>query len=254
MAARRPTIVGVSACLATLRVRPAAIRRAWVTEAARPAVRELLRELGHRRRPYRVTTDAEIKKVSGVTHHEGVCVEAPPPPAPSGGELLQKLEGERGPARLIYLDGVQNPHNLGAMLRTCAHFGARAVIGAAGELPRLGPAVMRVAEGGAEHVPVVEVRDPIEFLAELRRAGISVVATAADADDGLYASELEARAVFVLGAEREGVSAAIRRCADALVSIPGSGAVDSLNVGTACAVLLAEHTRRHGGRSIRNPP
>lgn len=244
--AARQTIVGVNASLAALRARPEAIRRAWVTERSRDQVRELLRELARRKRPYRVTSDAEIAKVSGAAHHEGVCVEAPPPPAWSLPELAKTLAAGDGPARLIYLDGVQNPHNLGAMLRTCAHFGARAVLGVAGDLPRLGGAAMRVAEGGAEHVPVVAARERGESVDDLRRAGCAIIATAADAEDDLFASELPARAVFVLGAERAGVSARVRARADVVVSIPGSGAVDSLNVSAACAVLLAEHGRRHG--------
>jgi RNA methyltransferase, TrmH family len=242
--AGRPTIVGVSACLAVLSARPQAIRRAWVTEAARPRVRELLRELGRRRRPYRITDDAEIKRVSGAVHHEGVCVEAPLPPAPSEDELVRSLAADRSTARLVYLDGVQNPHNVGAMLRTCAHFGVRGLLGAAGELPRLGAAAIRVAEGGAEHVPVVPCIRPRAALEGLRRAGFAVLATAAGAPRTLYSDDLAPRAVFVLGAEREGVSAPILDLADRPVSIPGSGVVDSLNVGAACAVVLAEHCRR----------
>jgi RNA methyltransferase, TrmH family len=242
--AGRPTIVGVSACLAVLRARPQAIQRAWVTEAARPRVRELLRELGKRKRPYRITDDAEIKKVSGAVHHEGVCVEAPPPPAPSEDELVQRLARDRAPARLVYLDGVQNPHNVGAMLRTCAHFGVEAVLGAAGELARRGAAAIRVAEGGAEHVPVLASTRPRELFKALRQVGFSIVTTAAEAPRDLYADDLAPRAIFVLGAEREGVSAPIRELSDRAVSIPGSGVVDSLNVGAACAVVLAEHRRR----------
>jgi RNA methyltransferase, TrmH family len=242
----RPTIVGVNACLAVLRARPGAIRRAWVTEEARPRVRDLTRELARQKRPYRVTTDAEIRKVSGAVHHEGVCVEAPPPPAPTEAELQGELAAERGPARLVYLDGVQNPHNVGAMLRTCAHLGVRALLGAAGELPRLAGAAMRTAEGGAEYVPVVPLERPMDTLARLQRAGFAIVATAADAAHDLYASELSPRAVFVLGAERAGVSEPIRGRADSEVSIPGSGPVDSLNVAAACAVLLADHVRRFG--------
>ncbi len=244
--AKRPTIVGVGACLAVLRARPDAIRRAWITEAAKPQVRELTRALARRRRPYRIVSGAEIEKLSGAMHHEGVCVEAPPPPAPAEEDFARELTAAAGPACAVYLDGVQNPHNLGALLRTCAHFGVRGVLGAAGQVPRLGPAAMRIAEGGAEYVPVIRCARPALRLGELRDAGVSIVAASGDAPQTLYETDLSARAVFVLGSERQGVTPALTTCASATASIPGTGRVDSLNVGVACAVLLGEHARRHG--------
>lgn len=235
---------GVHACLAIHRSRPGDVQRAWVTEETLGTVAEMLRDLARRRRPYRVVGGEELSRVAGVKHHEGVCIQAIERPAPSLEQLLEALGG--GAARLVFLDGVRNPHNLGAILRVCAHFGAVAALGVRGEIPAPTGAARRVAEGAAEHVPVVVVDDAPAAIARLAAAGIVPIATAADAPGDLFEAELPERCLFLLGAERTGLSEPVRRSAKAAIAIAGTGAVDSLNVSTACAVLLGEHWRRHG--------
>lgn len=232
------------ACLAVFQARPDDVRRAWVTEEALESVGDLLRELARQRKPYKVVDADELGRVAGVRHHEGVCIQAVEPEPPT---LAGVLAGLSGPARLVFLDGVSNPHNLGAILRVCAHFGAAAVVGARGAIPAPTGAARRVAEGAAEHVPVVAVPDALGALREMSGAGLIPVATAADAPLDLFDAELPERCVFLLGAERTGLSDPLRAAASSLVSIGGTGAVESLNVSTACAVLLAEHWRRRRG-------
>lgn len=236
---------GLHACLALHRARPDDVRRAWVTEEALGAVGEMLRDLARRRRPYRVVGRDELARVAGVQHHEGVCIQATDRPVPSLPELLRSLPA--GPARLVFLDGVRNPHNLGAILRVCAHFGAAAVVGERGVIPAATGAARRVAEGAAEHVPVIGVGDATDALRAMGAAGCVAVATAADAPTDLFAAELPERCVLLLGAERTGLSATLRQAASVELAVAGTGAVESLNVSTACAVLLAEHWRRYGG-------
>lgn len=230
---------GRNACLALFAARPDDVRRAFVNERAARAVGELLSELARRRLPYRVVADDELAKVAGSQHHEGICLVARPRPEPDERAVF----AARGPACALYLDGVENPHNVGAILRSAAHFGAVALAGARDRLPSPSGATARVAEGGAEHVPVVRFADPIASLRALAER-FTLVATAHDARASLFEAGLPERCVLLLGAEGSGLSRPIRALASRTVAIPGTGAVESLNVASAAAVLLAEHHRR----------
>ncbi|HJL19826.1 MAG TPA: TrmH family RNA methyltransferase, partial [Sandaracinaceae bacterium LLY-WYZ-13_1] len=236
---------GVHACRALAARRPEAVRRAFVHESAMPVFGELLKEIARRRRPYKVVDDAELAKVSGTRHHEGVCLLTDPLPEPDPGSLVAALAA-RPAARMVFLDGVGNPHNVGAILRSAAHFGAGALVGLADELPSPSGATARIAEGGAEHVPVMRWNHPKRSLSRVAEAGFCRVATVVEGGEPLYAAELPRHCVFMLGAEREGLSESARRLADRAVTIPGTGAVESLNVSVAAAVLLSEHFRRWG--------
>ena len=239
--ARDVKIYGRNACEALFRARPGDVRRAFVNERTARAMGAMLSELARRRLPYRVVSDEELARVAGSQHHEGVCLVARPRPEPDERAVF----AVRGPARAVYLDGVENPHNVGAILRTAAHFGVIALAGARDRLPAPAGAVARVAEGGAEHVPVVRFADPLASLRALSKE-FALVATAHDARESVFEARLPERCVILLGAEGRGLSAKVRALASMAVAIPGTGAVESLNVASAAAVLLAEHYRRFG--------
>ena len=243
---REAKFYGLRACDALVSARAEAIHRAFFDERTAPRYGELMRELARRRRPYRVVDDEELAKVAGTQHHEGVCIVADELPEPDSDLVLRSLS--RLPsARMLFLDGVANPHNVGALLRTAAHFGPAALAGLEDELSSPSGAVARVAEGAAEHVPVLRWRDPRRALARFAQHGFARVATVVEGGESLFDTELPAHCVFLLGGEREGLSDAGRAVADVSVTIPGTGAVESLNVAAACAVLLAEHYRRFPG-------
>lgn len=243
--ARDAKFFGVHACRALAERRPEAIHRAFVNDTTLPLFGDLLKDLAARRRPYRVVEDAELETVSGSRHHEGVCLIADPLPDPDPGTLIDELSA-RKTARMVFLDGVGNPHNVGAILRTAAHFGVGALVGLAGELGSPSGATARTAEGAAEHVPVMTWKHPTRSLDRVAQAGFARVATVVEGGRSLYDVDLPSHCVFLLGAEREGLSEGALRSADVSVTIPGSGAVESLNVASAAAVLLSEHARRHG--------
>ena len=238
---RSPTakFYGLHACEALARARPKTVHRAFFEARVAPQFSALSKLLAKRRRPYRVVDADELAKVAGSRHHEGVCLVADPlPPA--------KLDDARRTARrILFLDGVGNPHNVGALMRTVAHFGRGALV-ASKELPSPSGATARVAEGAAETVPVVRLDDPARGLQTLGEAGFSRVATVVKDGEPLFETELPERCVFLIGAERDGLGASTLAAADLRVTIPGTGDVESLNVAAACAILLAEHARRHG--------
>ncbi|MCA9606742.1 MAG: hypothetical protein KC619_14150 [Myxococcales bacterium] len=234
---------GRNACRALFEQRPDAIHRALLSEDAAPRFADLMKALAQRRRPYRVVSPEELERVAGSRHHEGICLIADPIEAPHSDVILAGLD-ER-PARWIFLDGVKNPHNVGALLRAAAHFGEAAIAGLPEDLPNVSGTVARIAERGAEHVPVLTWPDPRRAIARLREHGFATVAAETRGAPSVFDVDLPRRVVFLLGAEHEGLSESARDVADLAVSIPGTGDVESLNVTVACAVLLAEHVRRH---------
>lgn len=233
---------GVRACAALFARRPEAIVRVYLAETRRRQFATLIDWCARNRKGFQVVADENLQRLTGSIHHEGVAILARHLPRWSLADLLGRGADLTGP--IVYLDGVQNPHNLGSILRTAAHFGVAAIVGRAGDLPPLSPAAVRVAEGAAETVPVADLADPAADLGRLKRAGWRVVVTSSHGGESLYAAALPPRAVVVLGSEAEGVSRAVDALADLRVQIPGTETVESLNVSVACGVVLGECWRR----------
>ena len=239
---------GIRACEALFARRRAAIIRVYVGEQRRRQFAPLLEWCARERKGFQVVGDDSLERLTGSIHHEGVAILAQAVVRWDLARLLGEIEAGRLGGPLLYLDGVQNPHNLGSILRTAAHFGVGAIIGRAGELPPLSPAAVRVAEGAAEFVPVCDLADPVSDLRRLKQAGFRIVTTASRAGQPVQGAGLGPKTVLVLGSEGEGVSRAIDAVADLRVQIPGTGLVESLNVSVACGVVLAEAWRQSGRR------
>ncbi len=237
---------GVRACEALFGRRPGDIVRVYVSMARKPTFKKLLEHCAANRLGFQVVDEANLDRLAGGVHHEGIVILAREPARGDAEALLAGVAAGtiRGP--LVYLDGVQNPHNLGSILRTAAHFGCGAVIGAVGDLPPLSAAASRVSEGGAEYVALFDLADPPATLAALSRAGFSRVTTTSRTGQTPAAAGLSRDVVLILGSEAEGVSPRIARLADQRVRIPGSGNVQSLNVAVAAGILLAEACRSEG--------
>lgn len=234
---RLECVAGLAAARAVLSVRPHDVRHIAYAPEARGPVAELLRTAARHRIAYRELPSAELDKLAGTLHHEGISLQVKARPALSVDGVTRAL-AEGG--FVLALDRVRNPHNIGALLRSAAYFGARALLigGDAGE-PRLTPAAVRTAEGGAEHVGVCFAPELCDALDRLARAGARIFGADAHAGEPLARTRLGERCVLVLGNEREGLSPAVRRRCASLVRIPGSGRVDSLNVSVAAGILLA---------------
>lgn len=248
--ARRPEdeikVYGRNAALAVLEVRPDDIIKAWVAEADKKRYSVLLKACASRRKAYHLVADDALEALAESRHHEGVVLLVRDR-AWGFGPWLEGLP--KGPGLVLALDRVQNPFNLGAIVRTAAHFDVAGIIVAEDDV-RLSGAAYRTAEGGAEEVPIVRVPRLDRALASLKKAGFSVLATAADSERSLY-DELPGRVVYLLGSEGEGLDPRLFQVADATITIPGTGRVESLNVSAATAVLCAFHHARFGLHSGR---
>jgi RNA methyltransferase, TrmH family len=238
---RELRIFGINACLSVYRHRPQAIRKIYLTEAKLDRFRSVLTWCAGERIGYRLVETNDLDKLTQSQHHEGVCFEVIPPAALTLDDLIARIgKTERG--WLVWLDGVGNPHNLGAILRSAAHFGCVGLILHRDALGLSG-AACRVAEGAAEVVPIARVNDARGSMAKLKLYGYQGIATVVRGGDDVFAAKLPPKAVLVMGAESEGMSSSLIAACDQHLGIPGSGAVESLNVSAAFAVFAAALSR-----------
>lgn len=241
-APRELRLHGLNACLAMFEHRPQDLRKVWLLESRIPKLKAVLAYCVQQRLGYTVVEDEDLQKLSASAHHEGVVFGVLPAAEGNLSDWLRTLPA--GPQLAIWLDGVGNPHNLGAILRSSAHFGVAGLL-----LPKESPlalsgAAARVAEGGAERVPMVRLGRTDNSLAQLRSAGFVPVATVVRGGKPLYGTALPERLLLMMGAEQTGVDPLLAEASALRLAIPGSGAVESLNVAAATAVFLGEWWRQ----------
>ncbi|WP_425607111.1 TrmH family RNA methyltransferase [Pseudoxanthomonas mexicana] len=236
-------LYGLNAVQAVFSRRPEAIRKVYLTESRIPALKPLLAWCVKQRVGYRVVEEGDLDRLAASTHHEGVVADVlKVEPLPMSDWLRTLPEGK--PVAALWLDGVGNPHNFGAILRSAAHFGVAGILLPRNSTLALSGAAARVAEGGAEQVPLVRMGQADNAAAQLRNAGFSLAATVVRGGSDLFAAKLPPRLVYVMGAEGEGMDARLAEACDLRLSIPGNGAVESLNVAAATAVFLAQWAQR----------
>lgn len=241
---------GKNACLALAKMRPKDMIRVYVKKEISDRFAELLAFCAARRVSYHLVSDGDLERLTDTKHHDGICIVAKEKKTLSDEDFFRELQGSR--QLVLFLDGVGNPHNLGAILRTASHFGVRYVAGDAEELPRISPSANRTSEGGAEHISLVRTKDPERFFDRLKRMGFRVYAfDPAENSPSLFDTRLAQNAVFVMGAEVTGLSGLVKELADSRLRIPGSGAVESLNVSVAAALAMAEFRRQGAEAPVR---
>jgi RNA methyltransferase, TrmH family len=243
-APRELRLYGVNACLASFAKRPEALRKVYLLESRIPQFKAVLAFCVQNKLGYRVVEEQDLAKLTSSSHHEGVCFDVLPAEEENLSNWLQHLP--EGPSIAIWLDGVGNPHNLGAILRSAAHFGVSAILLPKEDALGLSGAAARVAEGGAEQVAMVRLGRSENAVAQLKSAGFQLAATLVRGGQSLYATKLPARLVLVMGAEQMGVDKQLSDIANLHIGIPGTGHVESLNVSAATAVVLSEWKRQQG--------
>ncbi len=193
-----------------------------------------------------VEADAlRIAKLAGSHGHQGVAARVSPmQQSHSIDELLEGLEAAGTVPLMLVLDGVTDPHNLGACLRVADGAGAHAVIAPKDHAAGINATVAKVASGAADTVPYFMVTNLARTLNELKERNIWCVGTSDDASGTLYQCDLKRPLALVLGAEGEGMRQLTRKTCDELISIPMAGAVESLNVSVASGVCLYEAMRQ----------
>lgn len=209
-----------------------------------PQFAPMLQWAAAKRRAYHLVSAEDLERLTQSIHHQGICVLAKEQVTLSFEEWLPSVRREDVPPLLVYLDGVENPHNLGAIVRTCAHFGVRYVLGMEGRLPKPSPAACRVAEGGAEGVMQVYLNRPVRQLRELQQQGYELIASAAGQGGDLYHHRFRPASIVMLGNEGQGIHPHLLSVADQTLHIPGGGRVESLNVSVAFGIIAGEYHRQ----------
>ena len=228
-------ICGANAVAAVFAKRPEAVKRLFYTAAMKEAAGPLCAALAKLRRPYRMLDETEIAKAAGSVHHGGIVAVA----APRHVAIIDFIRPPRFPL-LVILDGVSNPHNLGAIARSAAFFGAGGLL--FHELPGAAmpsDAAYRTAEGGLDYLELHKTRNLGKALAALEPHYRTVAATLTPDAMPLQTLPRDRPIALVLGNEERGVSFDALEGCRRRVRILGSGKVQSLNVAQAAAVLLA---------------
>ena len=235
-------VYGENACRVLFSQRPEAVIRLYISAQLAPKFADVMKYLASEKKAYHIVEDAELEKVAASQHHGGIVLLVKRKPVMSIANYLNQQQPKQD--CLLALDGVSNPHNLGAIARTCAHFGVTGIIMREPQLLQSG-AALRTAEGGGEFISPLSCDDMPLALQLCKQAGYSLVTTSSHGGQSLYQTALPQKVVIVFGEEMFGVSKAVASSADIALQIPGSGKVESLNVSVAASLIVGEWYRQH---------
>ena len=247
------TLYGWNACMSAFKKRPDSLLRLFYSRTRGSQLKEVKVWCAEKKLPFRQLDQESLNKVASGTHHEGIVMVVRPRPCDSVYRLIRGNIPEQG--LVVALDGIDNPHNQGAILRSCAYFSTQGLV-----LPRsrtvagITSSAARMAEGGWESVPVYRNTDLSSTLRDFRQKGWHVVGADPDAKESLNSVKITFPVVLVLGNEQEGLSNPVKRRCDRLVNIPGKGEIQSLNVSVAGGIILAELDRRRNGDKKTSKP
>lgn len=237
---RLAKISGLAAVTALFRRSPERAIRLYYSDAMKLAAGPFCARMAEMRRVYRLVTDEELERIAGTVHHGGIVAAAQPITVSAFDSDTAERWATAG-MPLVVLDGVGNPHNLGAIARTAAFFGVpRLLLSGHQAQAGLSDAAYRVAEGGLEHLEIYATPNLPLALKELQES-YRVVGTALRGGRPFGALPADPRPMcLVLGNEEEGLPPATLRACESLLTIRGGGAVQSLNVSASAAILISQ--------------
>ena len=244
-------VFGIHAVRSLLRRSPQRVRRLLVdSRRDDPRIREVI-QLAQAAgiKAERSDVKAIVGRVGDVTH-QGVLADVEPIAAWQEADLLDALTGARDPLVLL-LDGVQDPHNLGACLRTADACGAVAVVVPKDRAASMNATVRKVAAGAAETTPLVSITNLARCMKLLKEAGLWIAGADMAGDKLAWQADLGGPLALVMGSEGEGLRELTRRNCDFLVRLPQAGSVESLNVSVACGMLLYEAVKQRDVKTER---
>ena len=248
-------VYGLHAVRAVLHQRPKDVIRLSIAAARDDArVRELRDLAASRGVKAAGATAASLDQETGGAAHQGVVAEVRPSAPLDENSLLDLLTAAPGPALVLVLDGVSDPHNLGACLRTADAAGATAVVAPRDRAAGLTPVVRKVAAGAAETVPFAQVTNLARALRDMKEAGLWIAGTAGDGEQALFQADLSGPLAIVMGSEGRGLRRLTRECCDFGLRLPMNGAVSSLNVSVAAGIVLYEALRQRSIKVAESEP
>jgi len=251
----RDILYGIHAIHEALRSDKRAFERILMAEGRREReVAEVLRLATCGGVPVELAGRTELTELAGTPHHQGLVAVVRRRTCLGLGELLARVRGRKAPA-LLLADGVEDPTNLGAMVRSAEVLGFDGVIIPRRRAAGVTPAVVRASAGAAEHLPIAQVGNMTQAIVRLKDEGFWIVGLDASAEAACFEANLLGRVGIVVGSEGRGIRRLVREQCDLLVSVPVRGRVSSLNVAAASAVAMYEVMRQRwaawGGREER---
>ncbi|HEU0265883.1 MAG TPA: 23S rRNA (guanosine(2251)-2'-O)-methyltransferase RlmB, partial [Geobacterales bacterium] len=186
----------------------------------------------------------DISRLTGTEHHQGVALRLEGFPYTDLQQLLDTIAAKSGTGLVVVLDGIQDPHNLGAIIRSAACAGADGVIIPRDRAVGVTPVVEKASAGAAETVPVVQVTNIAQTLATLKEADFWIYGASQESDATIYDQQLSGSIALVIGGEGEGIRPLVRKGCDVLAAIPLQGGVQSLNASVAAGIFLFEVVRQ----------
>ncbi len=233
-------IYGENACLAVFKKRPNDIIQLFLTKEKLKRFSEVTKFCAKNKMAYHIVSREELDSMTKATHHEDVCMLVRKSLTRTLEQFLQTKPAE---AILIALENVTNPHNVGAILRSAAHFGANGLLLPEAKLAQSAAAV-RTSEGGSEFVEIFEAQDFKKTLGLLKKNGFHILTTSSHASKNLFDLTWPKKSVIVFGEEAHGLSKETMALGD-IINIPGTNHVESLNVSVAAAVMLSDYYQKH---------
>lgn len=241
--AKSQVLHGFHAVTARLRTAPQSVLELYLDRDRNDARARSLRGLADSKGVRVMAVErGRLDGLAPASSHQGVVAMAEPVSMPQF--LDDVLENVEGMPFLLLLDGVQDPHNLGACLRVADGAGVHAVVAPKDRSVGLTHTAMKVASGAAEHIPYITVTNLARTIRELKERDIYIIGTDDDATQSVHQVDLNRPVAWVLGAEGEGMRRLTRELCDTLVAIPMAGAVESLNVSVAAGICLYETVRQ----------
>lgn len=240
-------IVGINPVEGALANDPSRVREILVEQGSHnPRISELVNEAKRLGVRVHARPRAMLDKVSDHARHQGVAANYEVPAAKTEHDLAALLEADD--VLLLVLDGVTDPHNLGACLRSAAAAGASAVIVPRDRAVGITPVVRRASAGAVDRVPLIEVTNLARSLRDLKDAGVWLTGLAGESGVSLFDVDLRGRTALVMGGEGEGMRRLTREACDHLARIPMPGGMESLNVSVATGIALFEAVRQRGSK------
>lgn len=205
---------------------------------------KLLKLAAEKSVPVRQREKRDLARLCGTEHHQGVALRVEGFPYADLADLLGNWRSLGTSGLVLVLDGIQDPHNLGALIRTAACAGADGVIIPRDRAAAVTPTVEKSSAGAVETIPIVQVTNIAQTLAELKEVGFWIYGAVGEAAEPVYRQDLTGHVALVIGSEGEGLRPLVRKMCDLLVAIPLQGGVSSLNASVAGGVLMFEAVRQ----------
>jgi TrmH RNA methyltransferase len=240
-------IYGTNACLAVFNKRPNDIIQLFLTKEKLKTLSAITKFCASKKIAYHIVERPELDDMTKATHHEDVCMLVRKSLSRS---LDQFLQTNPKKCLLIALENVSNPHNIGAIVRSAAHFGVTGLVVPDAKLAYTAAAV-RTSEGGSEYVEIFEAADFKKTLLSLKKNGFTLITTSSHAKKSLYELEWPAKSVLIFGEEGPGLSKDTLSLGES-IKIPGTDHVESLNVSVATAVILSDYYQKEKIHALAN--